>query len=102
MDKLLGLLGLAKRAGKIAQGTPSCQDAVRKKTAMLVILAGDASENTKKAISNSCKFYNTNYIICKDKSVLGKALGTDVCSAVAVLDNGFADAIFKLYKESEV
>ena len=50
MDKVLGLMGLAKKAGRVAMGEDAVKDAVRYGTAHLVIIAEDASDNTKKSI----------------------------------------------------
>ena len=52
MHKFYSLLGLCKRAGKLAAGEVAAEQAVRKKTAYLLILAEDASANTKKKFRN--------------------------------------------------
>ena len=48
MNKFFSLLGLCKRAGKLVAGEVAAEQAVRKKQAFLLILAQDASKNTKK------------------------------------------------------
>ena len=48
MSRVLGVLGLARRAGALAIGTNSVLEAVRKGKAYLVLIASDASENTAK------------------------------------------------------
>ena len=48
--KVLNLLGLAQRSGKLASGEFQTEKAVKEQRAALVILAADASENTKKKI----------------------------------------------------
>ena len=48
MNKVLSLLGLAFRSGNLVSGEFAAREAVRKKTAALVIVASDASDNTKK------------------------------------------------------
>ena len=50
--KLLGLLGFAARARKLVTGTDLCRDEVRRGRLPLVLVAGDASNNTKKRISD--------------------------------------------------
>ena len=45
-------LGLAKKAGKVRSGEFQTEEAVKKKLACLVILAADASDNTKKKFQN--------------------------------------------------
>lgn len=48
-DKALSMIGLATKAGKIASGEFAVESAVRKGKAVLVIIASDASDNTKKS-----------------------------------------------------
>ena len=53
IDKLrvLGMLGLAAKAGKITFGADSCKEAIMKNKVKLIILAQDASERTKTKFS---------------------------------------------------
>ena len=50
-NKVLSLIGLATKAGKTASGEFLTEREVKSGKAALVIVAGDASENTKKKIS---------------------------------------------------
>lgn len=55
MDKkVLQMLGLCQRAGKLSSGETGCLAAVRDGSAELIIVADDASDNTKKKI---CRFF---------------------------------------------
>ena len=56
-DKALAMIGLAQKAGKIVSGEFATEKAVKTGKAALVIVAGDASENTKKMFTNMCAFY---------------------------------------------
>ena len=49
--KALNLIGLAQRAGKAVSGGFSVEKAVKEGRAALVIIAEDASDNTKKEVS---------------------------------------------------
>ena len=100
MEKILGLIGLAKRAGKISSGEPICKDKIKSGDARLVIIAEDASDNTKKSLTNSCKYYNSPYVIFFSKEQLGCFCGGGFKSAVAVCDKGFAEAILKKLGEN--
>lgn len=98
MTKLLNMIGLAKRAGKITTGTFICEKMIKSRTAKLVVLATDASENTKKTILDGCKFYNVEVIEVSDMDALGHAVGADALRAViSVNDNNFAKAILDIY-----
>ena len=100
MDNVLGMIGLAKRAGKIVTGAEICEAAVKKGKSKLIIIAGDISENGRKAITDACKYYNVKYIEYADKSQLGKFTGSEERAVVSVNDRGFADTILKKYAES--
>lgn len=47
-SKVLSMLGLAAKAGKVASGEFSTEKEVKSGNACLVIVAEDASDNTKK------------------------------------------------------
>lgn len=101
MKKLFGMIGLAKRAGKISTGAFICEKMIKSCRAKLVILAGDASENTKKSIKNSCEYYKVNIIEISDMASLGHATGGGDRAVVSVNDNNFAKAILDIYILSE-
>lgn len=101
MNKLLGMLGLAKRAGKLSAGTFICEKTIKSGTAKLVVIASDASENTKKTISNSCKYYKVNVIEYSTMAEIGHVVGAKADRAVvSVNDNNFAKAISDIYDMS--
>jgi len=100
MQKVFGLIGLAKRAGKLSLGESGVKDAVRYGKAKLVIIARDASDNTKKSITDSCKFYNVKYYTFAEKESLGHAVGNSFNVAVAILDEGFGQSIEKHLQQS--
>ena len=97
--KVLNLLSLSQRSGRIVSGEFMTQKAVKSRQACLVILAADASENTKKKFQNMCTFYRTPVIELSDMDTLGHCIGRSVRSSLAVLDEGFAKAILKLAGE---
>ncbi len=99
MDKALGLLGLACRAGRISGGSDAAEDAVRSGKAELVIIAEDTSANGKKAICDCCRHYGVKYITYSTKAELGRAIGRELRTVVAVNDAGFAAAIEKRIAE---
>ena len=52
IQKLLSLIGLARKAGKLTVGTEAVCDSIRGGKVKLVIASAEASDNTKKRISN--------------------------------------------------
>lgn len=93
MNKVLGMLGLAKRAGKVSTGAFVCGNMIKSRKARLVVLAEDASSNTKKSIADSCRYYNIKLIEFSDMAGLGHATGGGERAVVSVNDDNFAKAI---------
>ena len=59
-NKVLSMLGLATKAGKISSGEFSTEKEIKTGYAALVIVAEDASDNTKKKFKNYNNFLITN------------------------------------------
>ena len=101
-DKVLSMVGLAMRAGKVTSGELPTEKAVKSHKAVLVLVAGDASENTKKLFKNMCAYYHVPFRIYGTKADLGHAIGKEFRASLALLDQGFAGTILKLVNpESE-
>lgn len=100
--KILSLLGLARRAGKVVSGEFSVETAIRDGSARLVIVAEDASANTHKLFSDKCSYYHVPRKVFGTKNILGTTLGKEERASVAVKDEGFAANLLKLIDEQEV
>lgn len=94
-DSIISLIGIAKRAGKVVSGEFSTEKAIKEKKAKLVIVAKDASDNTKKLFTNKTNFYNIPLIIYGDKDSLGHGIGCEMRTSVGILDEGFANVIIE-------
>lgn len=94
-DKVLAYLGLATRAGKIQSGEFSTEKSVKAGKAAMVIVAEDASNNTKKKFTNMCTFYKVPIYIYGTKETLGASIGRELRASLALEDTGFCDAIKK-------
>lgn len=97
-EKILSMIGLAKRANKVSTGEFICKKVLKQKKARLAILAENASDNTKKSIINSCKFYNVEVIECSNMENLGKFTGGGARAVVTINDENFANEIMKYIK----
>ena len=94
-NKVLSLLGLATKAGKVASGEFSTEKSVKTGKGFLVLVADDASQNTKKKFQNMCTYYEVPLYFFGEKEMLGHAMGKEFRASLAVLDEGFAKAIEK-------
>ncbi len=91
-EKFLSMLGLSRRAGKVVIGTPLVTSTLPSGKVKVVFYTSDASDNTKKRITDKCKFYNTECIIIDTPSdKIGKMVGMNagVC-VVGVTDDNFS------------
>ncbi len=93
--KVLSYLGLARRAGKTASGEFQTEESLKKEKARLVIIASDASDNTKKKFGNMCAWHHVRMVIFSDKATLGSCIGCGSRSSIALTDPGLADAVAK-------
>lgn len=94
-DKQMNLLGLALRAGKLITGEELTIKAVQRKEAKLVIVAGDASNNTQEKLVNKCKYYHVPLDIAFTADEISAAIGKSR-SICAFTEKGFADSYLKL------
>ena len=94
--KVLSLLGLSAKSGNLVSGEFSTEKAVKEHKAALVVVAEDASDNTKKSFSNMGAYYHVPMSVFADKETLGHAIGKQFRASVAVTQDGFAKAILKL------
>lgn len=94
-DRVLSMIGLATKAGKTVTGEFMSEKAVKEGKACLVIVASDASDNTKKKFINMCSYYQVTIREYANKVLLGNACGKEFRATLAILDKGFADSILK-------
>lgn len=91
-------MGISAKAGYIASGEFQTERAIKTSMAYLVIVADDASENTKKMFCNMCDFYKVPQIIYGTKDEIGHAIGKEYRSSLAVTDKGLAKSVFDNYE----
>ena len=85
-NKVLSLLGLATKAGKVASGEFSTEKSVKTGKGFLVLVADDASQNTRKKFQNMCDFYEVPIYFIANKEELGRFCGKEFRASLAVQD----------------
>ncbi|GFI64440.1 putative ribosomal protein YlxQ [Lachnospiraceae bacterium] len=100
-NKVFSLLGIAMRGHNLVSGELQTLNAIKNGSAMLVIIAEDASDNTRKLFTDKCSFYNVPVRMYGQKEELGRAIGKDLRSSLGVCDAGLADTIIKRLEEEE-
>lgn len=95
-QKILNLIGLATKAGKTASGEFMTEKSIKTGKASLVIISEEASDNTRKMFTNMCTYYKVPIYFFAKKDELGHAMGKEMRASLAIVDNGFAEAVVKL------
>lgn len=90
---IYSLIGLTMRQGAVESGSFSTEKSVKSGTAKLVILAEDASENTKKDFTDMCKYYHVPLCVFGTKDTLGHAIGKEFRVVLAFTNLGLSDKI---------
>ena len=93
--------GIAMRGHNLVSGELQTLNEIKNGSAMLVIIAEDASDNTRKLFTDKCSFYNVPVRMYGQKEELGRAIGKDLRSSLGVCDAGLADTIIKRLEEEE-
>lgn len=101
-NNILGLIGLAMKAGKVCFGADSVEENVIKQKVKLLIISEDSSERTKNKFINICKKYNVPVIIDGDIETLSKSIGKSNKAIIGIKDINFAESIQKKYNGGDV
>ncbi|WP_156289101.1 YlxQ family RNA-binding protein [Oceanobacillus salinisoli] len=95
-NSYLNMIGLAYRARKVSLGEETIIKDIQRNKAKLILLANDIGPQTKKKLTDKCKFYHVPFIIVDDRETLSNAIGKSQRVAIAILDTGFANKIQSL------
>lgn len=90
-DRLLGLLGLARRAGKLEIGEALTAETVAAGKARAIFLAGDTGEATRRKVLRHGERVPV-FTVPHDKETLGASLGFPGCAVCCLTDVGMARA----------
>ncbi|QDR80539.1 L7Ae/L30e/S12e/Gadd45 family ribosomal protein [Sporomusa termitida] len=98
-QKLMSILGLAQKAGKVVSGDFAVQGALKSGKARLLIIAGDASASTKKEYQYQAQSRNIAVYCTLSKEQLGSSIGKALRAAVVITDEGFVKSVVKTLEE---
>lgn len=94
-NQALSFLSLAAKAGKISSGEFSVEKSVKSGHSYFVIVAEDASDNTKKMFRNMCSYYHVPLQCFGTKEELGHYTGKQFRASISIEDEGFAKGLMK-------
>ena len=100
-NKICGLLGLARRAGKLSFGTESCIQEIEKNKIKLIIIAINAAERTKMNFKNICNNKKIPIFAILNIDEISKAIGQSNKAVVGIKDINFSKEIIKIINGGE-
>ena len=95
MDRMLNMLGLCARAGRLVTGEKACVQAIRAGGAHAALLDGAASANAVKAVGQACRTHGVP-LVRTGEYELGDAIGKPGRMAAGVTDAKMAQRIIEL------
>ena len=99
--KAAAMIGFAQKAGKAAGGEFAAEKAVRSGSAYLMLIATDASENTRKKFTNMAAWYHVPVYTFLSRTELGRVQGKGARACIVITDENFARVIEAQLKEEE-
>ena len=98
MKRILNMLGLCMRAGKIISGEKACIQAIRVGKVCVVLLDNGTAKNAEKAVTDACNFYEVPLIRVPEDE-LGYAIGKPGRMVAAITDPSMAGRILEYQKQ---
>lgn len=95
MNKFYSMVGMARKSGNIMFGFDTTISFIKNNNKILVILANDASEKTKKNVIFECDKYGCKYIEYGEKDIYGSILNKKAVSVLAVTDVNMISYLLK-------
>ena len=87
MDRVLGLLGLAKKAGSLQIGEEPVSTTAQAGRARVILLASDTAGNSRSRAEKLAALHDTPLLTLPyDKMTLGGAVGRGGCAMLAMTD----------------
>lgn len=95
-SRVLGLIGITKKAGKIACGIEAVEETIKMKKARLVLIATDASEKTKQNVTYCCVKYHIPIAIFSTIESISNAIGKSNKAVISIKDKNLGEEIYKI------
>lgn len=90
---MTNIIGLAFRARKVTIGTELTIEKLRHGELHVIILASDASDNTKKKVHDKAKTYSCDIIEDLTSENISNALGKHDIKVIGITDRGFSQLL---------
>lgn len=95
-NKILGLIGLCAKAGKITSGTEACMECINKHKAKLVIISVDCSDKTKENFKYLCSKQNVPILEYETTNQLSNAIGKQNKAVICIKSKDISKEIERI------
>ena len=100
-NSILGLIGIAAKAGKVICGTEAVEEAIKNKKAKLVIITEDASSKSIENMLFKCKKNDIPIVNYGTIEKISHAIGKINKSVICIKDNNLGEEIYKIISGGE-
>ncbi len=100
-NRIYQMVALCQKARMLVAGEFASKEAVMKKEAFLVIVAVDASSNTKKLFHDKTSYRSIPCVVWGTKERLGGILGKEPRAVIAIIEEKFAKRINEMINSSQ-
>ena len=95
--RLTGMIGIARRAGRLTFGYDAVVKDIEAGKAKAVLLSNDASPRTAEKINEACERCRARLTVLPvSKAMLGRSIGRDDVAVVSIGDKSIADKILEI------
>jgi len=101
-QRVLGLIGLCTKAGKIVFGTEACIEAIQRKKVKLILVAEDAAVRTKENFSYYCEQNKIPVMQFGSIEEISKAIGKNNKAVVGIKEKNLSDEIIKIISGGDI
>jgi len=101
MDKILSLLGFAKKAGKLVTGSNAVLRSILYGEAYVVLVTEDAGNSVKDKFKRLCLENDVKFYVFGNESDLEKATGEKNKVIYSVTEAGFSNKLIQLIESLE-
>ena len=99
--KILGLIGLSAKVGKVSFGADSVENGIKKRIVKLVIVAEDSSDRTKDKFKRICNEFQIPIMQIADIETLSKTIGKNNKAILGIQDINLSREIEKINNGGE-
>lgn len=98
-SRIYSFLSISKKAGKLTAGYNNCENDIKNARCKLVIIAEDASLNTRNKFTAICSQRNITFVVFGRKEKLGSCIGRDDVSVMGIKDESMSRVVLNMMKQ---